>query len=463
MSPFYPLLIVSLSVALQREGYEQRVQSPIDLSSTAPSLRQSQAWPNTEDSLQVRLEEIPKKKKKGLAKLWKSITGSKEKGHLQAGAYNSQIRSFDRHEDDLPLAPPPPLSYLVERGPGEHNVPGPRQSTISLPSITSPKNGFSSPAVSPATPPSSLLLSPAPSRASNGEPEIAGESRRPSWNHDEHERSDPLAEEGSKLASPRNLHTVTSEPDIRRPQEDSPSPPLSLSVQRPLPPLRPQSMLSREKSLPALPDEVGPRPPANKPDMRPQTVYTYDPRQIPPGASPPVQDLAAPRAPFRNAENRRQSLGGMTSRPNLAAQTMPTTGVYAQDLKHPGVRYNEFGSVSRRSLGYMEHIQDKPRPGTPSKRKSKFGLASLLGRKSQMYDGDLLASPGFGSPRLSTSDGRDDAISNGGYAHSGSRHSTVGPRMSVMSRKAIEEFVEQDPNFVAYRYPSSDQRLDLLR
>ena len=36
-------------------------------------------------------------------------------------------------------------------------------------------------------------------------------------------------------------------------------------------------------------------------------------------------------------------------------------------------------------------------------------------------------------------------------------------RMSVASRRAIEELVDQDPNFVAYRYPSVDQNITLLR
>ena len=35
--------------------------------------------------------------------------------------------------------------------------------------------------------------------------------------------------------------------------------------------------------------------------------------------------------------------------------------------------------------------------------------------------------------------------------------------MSIMSRKAIEEFVEQDHDFVVYRYPSQSQPVDLIR
>lgn len=363
------------------------------------------------------------------------------------GSFNDQTQGLDRTVDDLPLAPPPPLSYLVERGPGEHNATGPRQSTISLPSPTSPKNVSSSPAVSPGTPPSNLLPSPSSSRpspssprASNADPEIGAEARRPSWNQEEQERADPTAEAGSKLlASPRGLHQVPSEPDIRRPQEESSSSPSSLTVPRPPSTARPQSVLMREKSLPPLPDEINLHPPADQPDSQPRTVYPYDHRQIPAGASPPVQDFSAPRAPFHAEEARRQSYGGITPRPTFAAQTMPSKGLYIPDLEPPANRYNEFGS-SRRSLGYMDHIQENPPTSTPSKRKSKFGLSTLLGRKSQTYDRDLLSSHDLS--RRSTSDARDDVTSNGGYATSVSRHS-VAPRMSVMSRKAVEELVEQ--------------------
>ena len=65
-----------------------------------------------------------------------------------------------------------------------------------------------------------------------------------------------------------------------------------------------------------------------------------------------------------------------------------------------------------------------------------------------------------------------DDVATNGYAASTSRHSAISAstntpspnlRMSVTSRKALEELVHQDADFVAYRYPSSDQRLDLLR
>ena len=77
----------------------------------------------------------------------------------------------------------------------------------------------------------------------------------------------------------------------------------------------------------------------------------------------------------------------------------------------------------------------------------------------------------FPSIGYSLYDTQDDVATNG-YAASTSRHSAISAstntqspnlRMSVTSRKALEELVQQDPEFVAYRYPSNDQRLDLLR
>jgi len=65
-----------------------------------------------------------------------------------------------------------------------------------------------------------------------------------------------------------------------------------------------------------------------------------------------------------------------------------------------------------------------------------------------------------------------DDVATIGYAASASRHSAISAstnapspnlRMSVTSRKALEELVQEDPEFVAYRYPSNDQRLDILR
>jgi hypothetical protein len=139
-----------------------------------------------------------------------------------------------------------------------------------------------------------------------------------------------------------------------------------------------------------------------------------------------------------------------------------------------GPSYDEFG-LSRRSLGRLEYVQENMPPlasPTPTKRKSKFGLSSLLGKKHPSRQLEVTNEPymhQFPSRRLSGSDGQDDSTANG-YATSTSRHSALSMggtnsnvRMSITSRKALEELVPQDAEFVAYRYPSTDQRLDLLR
>jgi len=131
--------------------------------------------------------------------------------------------------------------------------------------------------------------------------------------------------------------------------------------------------------------------------------------------------------------------------------------------KAPNGMYSEFG-VSRRSLGRLVDIEENPTiPPTPTKRKSKFGFATLLGKKSSTP----IETNGYSShefPRLTSPvfDPNEDSLSTA-YTVS-NLVSRPGPRMSVASKKAIEERVEQDRDFVAYRYPSQTQPpVDLIR
>lgn len=100
---------------------------------------------------------------------------------------------------------------------------------------------------------------------------------------------------------------------------------------------------------------------------------------------------------------------------------------------------------------------------TPTKRKSRFGLSSLLGKRASKEK------EAHRFPTMRNSGTSDDIMTNG-YNTSISRHSGMslggsgpGPRLSITSRRALEELVSQDAEFVAYRYPSSEQRLDLAR
>lgn len=193
------------------------------------------------------------------------------------------------------------------------------------------------------------------------------------------------------------------------------------------------------------------------PEGRPQTVFTYDPRSI-------QGELSPPQAPFRTLETRRQSFGGVSSKPH-ASQTLPVKGALARgQLNVPPFlaeeRYGEFGA-SRISFGQWPGAGDSPglqEPADkPKKRKSKFGLSALFGKKSapEATTDPLDFSVFRTSPQVDSHEPTLVAspLSANSYA----------PRMSVMSRKNLDELVDQDSEFIAYRYPSSDQRLDLLR
>ncbi|KDR75912.1 hypothetical protein GALMADRAFT_156836 [Galerina marginata CBS 339.88] len=464
--------MVDMHVALQREAYGPHplTSSPIDLNTP----RRSQIWPPTEledmNASQILQEDKVKKKKGGLAKIWRIVTGKND----------SQQRDLaqrdEGHEDDTPLAPPPPLSYLVDRGPSDLHSGGMRHaSTPSLvPSSASPKFGLSSPGMSPPTAPSSILPSPTSLRTPGVDIDVA-ESRNGNDAEDQELKYGP-EETSVKVpnATWKSIHSATSDSELRRTTSGSISPlPVSASntlnvngtngSNRPTP-------LAREKSLPPLPP--GEQPARILPsDLRPRTVYT-----LPPGSGP-AHDFLPPQAPFRSGEGRRQSFGGTSSRPNLNGfQTMPVSKPVEFDSRRSlGPRYDEFG-ISRRSLGRLEHVQEHPpRTSSPlpsTKRKSKFGFSSLLGKKSdkrEQHQEPMQENIGHQFPSMGyfPYDNQDD-LTTTGYGTSTSRHSSSGQanpnlRMSVTSRKALEELVQQDSDFVAYRYPSNDQRLDLLR
>ncbi|THV05056.1 hypothetical protein K435DRAFT_774051 [Dendrothele bispora CBS 962.96] len=450
--------MIDMHVALQREENQHRFVTSPDLTPA----RRSQLWQTTDlEQITSRQSEEKPKKKKGLAKIWGIVTRSSKNGSNSRGS-NSLDRS-ERTEDDLPLAPPPPLSYLVNRGPGEHLSGGGARhaSTPSLPSTTSPKFGLSASGISPPTAPSTNLPSPASSRQSGTDQD--GAVKKHSGNADDFELQPP----DSNLDNSKNIYTVISEPNLRQRMSQSPtshsafSPATNQPLSQSLSSRPTSSLIMREKSLPPLPGEAVPRVSPNG-DPRPRTVYTFDPRQLPPGSSPP-HDFVPPQAPFRNGDMRRQSFGGLTSRPNLDGivsmsmngRTMPGTGF--------GQSYDEFGNSSRSlRLGKDSPSRFSTAPVQQTKRKSRFGLSALLGRKNSTDKDPVLETHQFPP---AGSDAPDEVMT--GYATSTSRHSAFsmapGPRISVTSRKALEDLVQQDSEFVAYRYPSNDQRLDLLR
>jgi hypothetical protein len=165
-------------------------------------------------------------------------------------------------------------------------------------------------------------------------------------------------------------------------------------------------------------------------------------------------ELELPRFP---AEPRRQSFGGMASRPNTSKSPIPYTDPQVR-------RYSEFG-LSRRSLNRYDddamHYYEKPsqilasknpndfRAQTaPSKRRSRFGLSSLFGRKTH---GKEASAPEMGilsySSAISLS--QEQSLRNNGHLPNASASRSTGA------------LVEQDRNFVAYRYPSANEQFGL--
>ncbi|KAI9463562.1 hypothetical protein BJY52DRAFT_1115298 [Lactarius psammicola] len=452
--------MVDMHIALQHGG-ERVLHSPAD---TADRYQTINRWRDSSALAPQRgFEQIPEdkpKKKKGLAKIWRLVTGSSRNDVDNTLTNVSHVRSLDRaHDDDYPLAPPPPLSYLVSRGTGDNGGSALRHvSTPSLPSSASPNYPLSSAGMSPPTAPSSLLPSPTSSR-----PVVISElsDSRKALLADSDGEQPPLTPEEERLrasTTQRGMHPTTSEPDLRRRASQvliSPAPPvprLPTSVFQAAPP---QALSGwRDKNLPPLPGEVQLRAPIHvQTEPRPRTLFSYDMREVNGGQEP-----IAPQAPFGRTELRRQSFNGLSNPPSgLVVQTMP-----ARRPDFDSEKYGEFGA-SRNVL-----VPSSLQAQQPAKRKSKFGFASLLGRKTSapVQDPEPVEFP---LGRGSGSEARHEAEMGMHYgnlmsnAEAGPGH--VFPRlsMSLTTRKNIEALVDQSPDFVSYRYPSGDQNMHLLR
>lgn len=435
--------------------------------------------------------EEKRKKKKGLAKIWSIVTGSttkpkSEHSHTKSADFkaNGGNKVYAIPDDDYPLAPPPPLSYLVDRDGG-----GTRSrrhsSTPCLPgTVAQPPNqqGHNGVPASPPTAPSSTLPSPASPRMPPAVNDIAVMGMTGPFEQE----NDPQRQQlvgGRSLISPSN--------------SGLPSP-------RPISPLpqRPHTMvLGRDKNLPPLPlnesPSVGfPSTPDMTSSSRPQTMYAAmeNPRHIAPAMETVSENFGGgpnlfspPQIAFRS-DGRRLSFGGMErprvlgpnpydtprgTRQNVPSSYTPPNGNFnAYNTYHgngvAGDTYGEFGS-SRVSLGWMDDVQKSQPPHsqaqsykgrmssietngtgtrskTPSKRKSRFGLTSVFGKKKDETSGEDGDSVRYSIPssevhQLQYSDGRTPG---------------VGPRTPITPRKEVQQLVEQDPEFLAYRYPSND-------
>ncbi|KAI5117106.1 hypothetical protein M0805_008225 [Coniferiporia weirii] len=477
---FAPSAVMSLSgsmmdmhLALDREKQNMRMRpTTVDLGSNAPSVRHSEQWPRRA-SLSIDRTGTPidrdRPKKKGFAKIWGMVTGHRSsKIDTQRGRTS---QSIDRSEDNAPLAPPPPLSYLVNRTSRERAMSSATHRTSTLiPTATS-------------TPGSSL---PTPTSIRNPwqEQDASRPTSRILTAH-----AEEMSNSGSQGIDMPAVYSTSPEYDSMRQRNYDPTmQQMSPRIREPSSP-RPISVYSLHKSLPPLPKDVDPSQSIPSPlDMpRPRTMYDLE--------SPTVKDgsdtLKTPDPYFRR-DVRRQSFGGMSSRAAVAsASTLPLSGrnggrngLVAPQEYAP---YTELGMATApasRSLVRLGSATDDTSEKSDraiGKRRSKFGLSSLLGKltgSGRTSDARLsvAVSPSRdGEMPLSESEMHGDGSlsvteygaigSGGGSGSSRSRHGGNAPpsRMSVASRRAIEELVDQDPNFVAYRYPSVDQNISLMR
>ena len=440
--------------------------SPVELGDryqTTDSWRDSSALITSRDIEQK--PEDGQKKRKSLAKIWRLVTGtSKHSSAPLPDLSKTRSRSLDRrpHDDDYPLTPPPPLSYLVSRGTGENASSGLRHvSTPSLPSSVSPNFALSSVGMSPPTAPSSLLPSPTSSR-----PVVISElsecRKATLADTDGEQLPSPVPEEDNLQASAaqRSVHPTASEPDLRRRVSPVPSssvppvPRIPTSVTQRARVPSTSTTEWREKMLPPLPGEIQVRTPGlAQGETRPRTLFSYDMREV-----NGEQVLTAPQPPFARAEKRRQSFNGLgNSHSNLVMQTLPS--------RRAGIDPEKYGMFGA-SRGVL--VPGSPQLQQPTKRKSRFSFASLFGRKTPVPIPDSEPVE-FSLGRSSASDARHEAELGMHYgnmmaeAEAGHRHAFPRLSMSLAARKNIDSLVDQSPDFVAYRYPSGDQNLHLLQ
>jgi hypothetical protein len=286
--------------------------------------------------------------------------------------------------------------------------------------------------------------------------------------HDDSDRYQGYSPEDS-FTSPysqdsRVLHRMGSEPDVKGValrSRVSPPTPLPVIQSTPTPSIkgpqsRPQSVYTIDKDLPPIPPEPGAvNGRRTHPAAEPFPAYDTLPNKRSTVVSP--QEFEPPSRLFAT-EPRRQSFGGMESRPEFSGLEVPTN-------EQP---YGDFG-MARRSLNRLDDaleysemnnnangrassppeaqtVRHKP----PTKRRSRFGLSSLLGRKSYHEKGH--------SPNPSESRPQIEAV--GFIAHPFETDPSQS-RMSSGSRTGNGQAVEQDRNFVAYRYPSASEQLNL--
>lgn len=472
-------------------------------------------------------ESVEKDKRGSIGRLWKKMTGSKDKD-----ARRAQKKETQQVEDlNVPLDPPPPLSYLVARTPHERSpqrhVSSPSRQSLVVPglshprSMSAPSNGY------PPLPMSagSATSFPIPSSPSTGASQPRYSPRNSVGSGDERRFSLLGANEGMPQFVP-----VVPEDGMCGPQDKSVNmiyrrqdvAPFSshdpygnewgmsqsrISAQTLNDPSRPMSTASTDKELPPLPG--GARPPVPQaarsfPVLRPITSYEF-------------LDYHPPMAPFKS-DVRRQSFsdrvgslfGISRSRQNSDAGLVPPprfATVGGIDVEY-GYHYDEFGA-STPSLGRWTSRTDDGREipvtkyslATPKKdkRSSRTQSRGLSGRLSAIFSGGNRNSGGDAShgregvgrrsmewenQLQSAINGNELGLSDGEryvrqstYPLPGGRPASRSevelresvsslvtfPRHSVASSRRYETVIPQERDFIAMRYPTESERLNLMR
>lgn len=470
------------------------------------------------------------KKSGGFGKLWRMVRPKKSEGRHQT---NSFVSTPQDEDVSMPLPPPPKMSYLANHRqtppPPPHSrqlsTPGSQNGALSAPShhprsISQP-GPYSAGAISPTTAASSTLPSPTSNRflwrESGGDERRQSTFKDPNAEADtehlgrESESNQPMqyadvngnrppttggsaSSEYGRMLQPANNATLTRSP--------APSTMVSSSAHSPRP------VSSMHKPLP-------PPPPSEQGKRQMPASATMPYNMSRPATMVATNETFMPPAPLRDDayDSRRQSFGGMTTRPDLlppgAAQSLQTkrstpTMAYADSP----VNYQEFGNpygqqyiVAPYSNGSMSDTGKSKRrsrflPFLSKKEKEKpvFAPQQQQQQYQQQTNGDLMrystyggaspsqflppSRPPFGhsqrsrsSASLTTPDyapGMNGAphysqpfgYNDGGRPMSGISTFTNGTRPN---KSLIDEVVPRDNDFLAYRYPSTEQTLDISR
>ena len=429
-------------------------------------------------------KEVPvKTKRSSLGRLWKKMIGKTKRSSKSIETSGSRPQS---NECDGPLAPPPPLSYLVSRSNGSDRVAlGRHVSSPSIPTNASAHQPRSATlpfttqyANAPLSAPS--LFMPSPSTATSGRfsprTSLISEDRRFSapvdevevYTEDSYDRRDGQRAVHSMYATrPPEINYPYGQETWRNVATHSPAA-LSAKTTRGRQNL---STTSIDKELPAVPGEQFPTM-NSQPSLRPASAYNVPYRAV---TTPWTMD------------ERRQSSASLHARPSM--QTMvsgPPQGAQTQDLVPPPILSHyglgEFG-VSTGSLGRWD---DEVKPTFTVVTEKSNRRRSRLANIASIFTGSTRRSvERERQVKASTSQGSDFTPSEGpvyprhlghqtfpmtthpSYSETALRKSTSSAvslsRTSKASMSRYADLIPQENELVAVRYPTEEEREDLMR